>query len=232
MTHNHHAPNDDAIEATLAAVTVEETANISQTTPAPALKQNKLFADVSPKYQQGGFEKEANIQTTQGFILGILAQGLDINNNQAINKATLLLNEDNPLSGTGLALFTTMLVALEAQLRDRQVELFIPNAKEAPTKERLQSLGDIAYGFTLGVFANGDIINNAELVKEFNDPKTPRGRELREIMSLLSDISTLDPDSEFSENDFNTVVMATLEGIYDAYDIYRAVGACHIQKLA
>lgn len=119
------------------------------------LKNHDLYNKVVKNFSQGGFEE--NIQTTQGFVLGLICAGYKASDSDSLTIAEDILNCGNPLSGTGVAVFTTLMIELENQIQKNDLELFIKNINESDSKskfEALQNLVNISYGFTLGYSCN------------------------------------------------------------------------------
>ena len=174
-----------------------------------ALKDNNLYHSTVESFKQSNFEE--SIQTVQGFILGVLAQGLTSSDNQILQLFTQLINNDTALSGKGIAVFTTMLLELERDLKQNKVNLFLYSADDkATTKERLQALQDVAYGAMLGLSVHANPKGLAIMASKTRTQALASQKKispkLQDQLDTLSHITQVDVDSdEFSQQDYEFI---------------------------
>ena len=166
---------------------------------APSLKNNGLYQKVHPNFGKSGFQEP--LATVQGFILGLLARGHTSSDKATLELATSVLNSGEALSGSGIALFTTMLIEGERELKSKNLSLFVPGKGEGSQSERVQALVDIGYGFTLGFCGESQPIAGSIVqmnYKELND-------ELHEHLQLIQDLVQIDAASGASDEDIQLV---------------------------
>lgn len=166
---------------------------------APSLKDNSLYQKVHPNFSKSGFQEP--LTTVQGFILGLLARDHTSSDKKTLELVTSVLNSGEALSGSGIALFTTMLIEEERELKSKSLSLFVPSQGEGSQSERVQALVDIAYGFTLGFCGESQPIAGSIVqmnYKALND-------ELREHLNLIEDLVHIDAASGASEEDIKLV---------------------------
>lgn len=163
------------------------------------LKNNALYHKVNANFGKSGFQEP--LTTVQGFILGLIARGHTSSDSKTLELATSVLNSSEALSGSGIALFTTLLIESERALKQKKLELFVPAKGEASVSERVQALVDIAYGFTLGFCGESQPIvgSIAQLnYKELND-------ELHVHLDLIEQLVHIDAAPGASEDDIKLV---------------------------
>ena len=178
------------------------------------LKNNQLYQKISNSFNGAGFEE--NIATTQGFILGVICRGHGASDNKALTLTCEILNGGNAIGGSGIALFTTMLIELERQLKDQNVELFIPTKKEQAQKSvRLQTAADIAYGFMLGLCCEGNPVAGSIVDSDYVE----KNANLKDYMKFIDFFKEIDVNDDFSEDDFNDVVENLHSMIQEIYTL-------------
>lgn len=168
-------------------------------TNAPSLKSNVLYQKVHPNFGKSSFQEP--LTTVQGFILGLLARGHTSSDKKTLELATSVLNSGEALSGSGIALFTTLLIEEERELKSKSLNLFVPGLGEGTPSERVQALIDIAYGFTLGFCGESQPIAGSIVqmnYKELND-------ELHEHLNLIEDLVHIDAASGANADDIKLV---------------------------
>ena len=175
-----------------------------------ALKQNPLYQSTYKSFEQSNFEE--SIQTVQGFILGLLAQGLNSSDNASLKLAQEILNNDTPLTGKSIAVFTTLLLELERDLKQNKIQFFLPQAEDQVNQDqRLKALGDTAYGALLGLSIPQqkipfNVMADPKAAKE-QAMKSKTDRYTRERLEMLEQIANIDPEDvkDFSEEDYELV---------------------------
>lgn len=172
------------------------------------LKQNTLYQSTYQSFTQSNFAE--SIQTVQGFILGLLAQGFDSSNRKIIKLTQDILNDEIALSGKGVAVFTTLLLELERDLKENKIQLFLPQKEDqASPQERIRSLGAIAYGALLGLSLPQqdlpfNVIANPEEAKNQRN-KGNVTRQEYEQLETLEQIAKVDQYSDLNEEDYNLI---------------------------
>lgn len=181
---------------------------------ATALHQNATYKSLKDNFAKNGINE--SIACVQGFILGMLAQGFNSGDRQILKYTVELLNDGEPLSGSAIASFTTLLLEMERELSSKKVEFYIPTAddneqkldKEKFSTERLTSLADLAYGLSLGygLTPNGPLKD-----KDLS-------AEQRDDLIMLEHIFQLDTSSELEEDDIKEVISYLYTILYRTYD--------------
>lgn len=177
------------------------------------LTDNELYQKIHGKFKESSFEE--NIATTQGFLLGVICRGHGSSDKKSLELVTEILNGGTRLSGTGIALFTTMMIELERALKDKKLTLFVPASQEQSNKTRCSAIIDITYGFTLGILCEGNLTAGSIVEQEYAEKNELLNRDLE----LIKAISQLDPDSDVDEDDFNVVVDEATNSIYEIYTL-------------
>ena len=101
----------------MAAETLQNNALPNPAHKSNSLKSNALYQKVSPNFKQSGFQEP--LAMVQGFILGLIARGHTSAESKTLELATSVLNSGEALSGSGIALFTTLLIESERVLQQR-----------------------------------------------------------------------------------------------------------------
>ena len=198
---------------------------------ALALKDNKLYQSTQSSFAQCGFAE--NIQMMQGFILGMLARGLSSSDSKMLSNTVDILNGGVALSGKAIAIFTTLMIELERDLKQNTVNLFLPTAKDkASNKERITALSDVAHGVLLGLSVPDNAGNDAakELdpmqsapINVMSDPKSAymeikrKSAAAQEQLQTLEAIANADSDSELDEEDFECVATEVAAIVADTF---------------
>lgn len=177
------------------------------------LKDNELYQKIKSKFNESSFEE--NMATTQGFILGIISRGHGASDKKSLELLTEILNGGTHLSGSGIALFTTMMIELERALQNKKLELFIPVAKEQNNMQRLAALRDLAYGFTLGILCEGNLTAGSIVEQDY----AQKNELLNQDLDLIKAIAELDDHSNLDENDFKVVVDEAANTILEIYTL-------------
>lgn len=172
------------------------------------LKQNTLYQSTYQSFTQSNFEE--SIQTVQGFILGLLAQGFDSSDRKILKLAQDILNDGIALSGKGVAVFTTLLLELERDLKENKIQLFLPQKEDqVSSKERIRALGAVAYGALLGLsLPQQDLPFNVMANPEEAKKQNAKGRmtkQEREQLETLEQIAKVDQDSALDEGDYDLI---------------------------
>lgn len=174
------------------------------------LKQNSVYLKLKDSFKKDYFEE--SLACYQGFVLGLLAQGFTSSNRDILKHTFEIFNDNQPLPGEGIAIYTTLLIEMERQLNEGKVQFFIPTAQDREPSQskkdfnviRLDSLSDLAYGITLAYnFKVDGIIKQSEL--------TPIEKEELEV---LSNIVQVDPKSKLDEDDISSVTEYILDTLY------------------
>lgn len=180
------------------------------------LKNNQLYQKINSSFKNAGFEE--NIETTQGFILGLICRGHGSSDNKALTLTNNILNGGNIVSGSGIALFTTMLIELERQLKDQKLELFIPTSNDNLSKAvRLQSCIDIAYGYMLGFCCEGNPVAGSIVETDY----AQKNAQLKDNMKYFDFFKEIDINDDFSEQDFIDVVEVLHSMIQENYTLMK-----------
>ncbi len=181
----------------------------------PSLKKNDLYKKVHPNFGKSGFQE--SLATVQGFVLGLLARGHTPSDSKTLELATTILNSGEPLTGSGIALFTTMLIEeerlLKVGLETRELGLFVPSAKEAPLKDRLQAMVDLAYGFNLGLCGESKPVIGSIADPDFHEINA----NLDEYIYNINAFSSVDTDDDASEADFAELLALLKDMILTVY---------------
>lgn len=192
-----------------------------------SLKQNTLYQSTYQSFTQSNFEE--SIQTVQGFILGLLAQGFDSADRKILKLTQDILNDGITLSGKGVAVFTTLLLELERELKDNKIQLFLPQKDDqVKPQERLRALGAIAYGALLGL----TIPQQALPFNVIADPEQSKAMRTRgkitpkehEQLETLEQIAKVDPNSDLDEEDYDliaTEIGAIITEIYTNHHLHN-----------
>lgn len=181
---------------------------------ATALYDNATYKSLKESFTNNGLHE--SISCIQGFILGLLAQGFSSGDRQILKYTIELLNDGDPLNGNAIASFTTLLIEMERDLKNRKVELYVLGPKDNVQKlpeakfkeERLKSLSDLAYGISLGY---GLTPQGA-----LQDKNLTPGQ--RDDLILLEHIFQIDVKSDLDEDDLKEVVDYLKQIIYAAAD--------------
>lgn len=180
---------------------------------ATALTQNATYNSLKDSFAKNGINE--SIACVQGFILGMLSQGFDSGDRQILKYTIELLNDSEPLSGSAIASFTTLLIEAERELKAKKVEFYVlgPNdniqklPKEKFNAERLKTVADLAYGLSLGYGL------------------TPQGplqdknltQEQRDDLIMFEHIFQIDVTSEIEEDDLKEVLDYLYSIVYRTY---------------
>lgn len=181
---------------------------------AMALTQNSTYKSLKDSFAKNGINE--SIACVQGFILGMLSQGFNSGDRQILKYTIELLNDGEPLSGSAIAAFTTLLIEMERELSNKQVKFYILSTEDNEQKlpaakfsaERLQSMADLAYGLSLGygLTPQGPLQD-----KNLND-------EQRDDLIMLEHIFQIDTTSELGETDLKEVIEYLYSIIYRTWD--------------
>lgn len=172
---------------------------MAQTQTFTALKDNALYQKISPRFNSAGFTE--NITVTQGFVLGLAARGYSASESRSLELTIDLLNAGASLNGTGIALFTSLMIESERDLKNNHFEPFIPALKERSNAERIKALADLAYGFQLGLCGESEPVISSIMDAEY----THKNREFKECLHFIESVVQIDENSSFSEDDFQLV---------------------------
>lgn len=92
-----------------------------------------------------------SIQTTQGYILGMLVGHEDPLSADSITNFVHAINADFALSAADLQVYHTLASALKQELQMQRLHLFVSTATEEPqVTTRCRQLSNIAIGFIIG----------------------------------------------------------------------------------
>lgn len=131
-----------------------------------------------------------------GFILGLISKGFSPSERSMMQLCAEFLNDNQPLPGALIAELTSL--ALESKIacdeHDSNILKF-PDEK-IPRQQRLECLSDLAYGLTLAL----PIDVKKGKMEKISDP------QLLDHLRSLSEISKVDKDAEFEENDLKDVL--------------------------
>lgn len=182
-----------------------------------SLKNNELYQKVISGFKSAPFEESPAM--TQGFLLGLISRGRNSSDPQALKLTIDILNGGNTLSGSGIALFTTMMIELERELKSKKLKLFVPAASEQSTSDRIAHLAELSYGFTLSMYCENTPYVGSLIEKDYVE----NNRLLNEKLQLINDVSELDPYSDCEEEDFKLVYDETVDSIVTIYSLFHKV---------
>ncbi len=197
----------------MAAETLQNNALQNPAHKSNLLKSNALYQKVSPNFKQSGFQEP--LAMVQGFILGLIARGHTSAESKTLELATSVLNSGEALSGSGIALFTTLLIESERALQQKELALFVPGKEEGAARARVQALVDLAYGFSLGFCSESQPIAGSIVqtnYQELND-------ELREHLDLIENLTQIDAASGASDQDIKLVHDTLAAAIVRLYEL-------------
>lgn len=180
-----------------------------------SLKNNELYHKVVPGFKTAPFEESPAV--TQGFLLGLIARGRGSSDSQALKITTEILNGGTALSGSGIALFTTMMIELERELKNNKLKLFVPSAAEESGKRRLSLLAEVCYGFNLGMCCE----NNPTVGSIVETDYVQNNGMLKDDLEFIAQVAELDPDSDCDEEDFELVYEKTIETIVEIFSLFH-----------
>lgn len=180
-----------------------------------SLKNNDLYQKVVPGFKTAPFEESPAV--TQGFLLGLIARGRGSSDSKALKITVDILNGGTALTGSGIALFTTMMIELERELKNNKLKLFVPSKKEESQKRRITCLTEIAYGFNLGMCCENQPTVGSIVEADYVE----NNGILKEDLEMVAMVGELDPESDYDEDDFDVVFDKFIETIVEIYTLFH-----------
>lgn len=180
-----------------------------------SLKNNDLYQKVVPGFKTAPFEESPAV--TQGFLLGLIARGRGSSDSKALKITVDILNGGTALTGSGIALFTTMMIELERELKNNKLRLFVPSKKEESQKRRITCLTEIAYGFNLGMCCENQPTVGSIVEADYVE----NNGILKEDLEMMAMVGELDPESDYDEDDFDVVFDKFIETIVEIYTLFH-----------
>lgn len=180
-----------------------------------SLKNNDLYQKVVPGFKTAPFEESPAV--TQGFLLGLIARGRGSSDSKALKITVDILNGGTALTGSGIALFTTMMIELERELKNNKLRLFVPSKKEESQKRRITCLTEIAYGFNLGMCCENQPTVGSIVEADYVE----NNGILKEDLEMVAMVGELDPESDYDEDDFDVVFDKFIETIVEIYTLFH-----------
>lgn len=180
-----------------------------------SLKNNDLYQKVVPGFKTAPFEESPAV--TQGFLLGLIARGRGSSDSKALKITVDILNGGTALTGSGIALFTTMMIELERELKNNKLRLFVPSKKEESQKRRITCLTEIAYGFNLGMCCENQPTIGSIVEADYVE----NNGILKEDLEMVAMVGELDPESDYDEDDFDVVFDKFIETIVEIYTLFH-----------
>lgn len=180
-----------------------------------SLKNNDLYQKVIPGFKTAPFEESPAV--TQGFLLGLIARGRGSSDSKALKITVDILNGGTALTGSGIALFTTMMIELERELKNNKLKLFVPSKKEESQKRRITCLTEIAYGFNLGMCCENQPTVGSIVEADYVE----NNGILKEDLEMVAMVGELDPESDYDEDDFDVVFDKFIETIVEIYTLFH-----------
>lgn len=182
-----------------------------------SLKQNSVYLKLKDGFKKDYFEE--SISCYQGFVLGMLAQGFTSSHREILSYTLDLFHASQPLPGEGIAVFTTLLIEMENQLKANNVMLFVPTAQDREPKQtkkdfnaiRLKSLSALAYGISLAYnFTPEGQVKEADLSSDD-----------KEELEIITNIVQVDPSSKIDEADIQYVLDYILKSLYRRAKLHK-----------
>lgn len=189
------------------------------------LSKNDLYQKIKNGFKSAPFEE--SMATTQGFLLGLITRGHTCSDNKALEITINILNGGTNLSGSGIALFTTMMIELERELKEHKVKFFVSSQKEGSGKERISQISEIAYGFVLALCCENQPIVGSIVEEDYPQ----KNALLQENIEFLNEVANLDSESECDEESFELVYNQTRDIIHETYTLFNpdASASCAVK---
>lgn len=144
---------------------------------------NFSFKPLMQDFQK--LKTEDSFSNVCGFIYGLCAKGLEAGNREFNTKLSQFFNDDLPLPGVFIAVSSNLALEIQGRLVSNQ-KLAFPFDEIEKSQEKLESLGQFAYGLSLALGLSKD-------------------QSLNNDLHMLSEISLVETNDDMSEDDFKTI---------------------------
>ncbi len=137
-----------------------------------------------------------------GVILGLLANGFEEGSKELRDKISDILNGGEPLPGSLIAMITELSIDAQKALKQGKIYFIWPD----DNREKLTALSALCYGCSLSLpfKRDGSSHNNSKVMDD---------------IITLSEITRVDEDGEYSEEDFEVILEFISKTVLKIYNL-------------